>query len=304
MKPLRLAALTACAALALTWFVSAQTLDPIPTQNAPAWVTSALQSTLAMLNAIPEPADDPLLDSSGNVVLDSSGQPESDPNETFHQAKPQEFDPAHTNLVQAAWLNGIGCPTNASIATYPATSPTGTYDDPVCPPLPGSYDPKDQHNEGLLMVKTGPTPNNAAAVAELKKVKGITLLTELGYDIRKYGPGTHTGPFGSHCGAGAPRFDVETTTGSFFLGCSSPPPQEVLGQGWIRLRWGTGAPLLGFSSACGPTGGPCSIGGTVTRIQIVFDEGQDTGPDFFGAAILDNIDVNGMLVGHGATDTD
>ncbi len=40
----------------------------------------------------------------------------------------------------------------------------------------------------------------------------------------------------------------------------------------------------------------------VTRIVIVFDEGQDPsgGPDQFGAAILDNIDVNGTLVGHGA----
>lgn len=302
MKPLRLAALTAFAALALTWFVSAQTLDPTPTQSTPAWVTSALQSAPVILGAIPEPADDPLLDSSGNVVLDSSGRPESDPNESFHQVKPQEFDPAHTNLVQAAWLNGIGCPTNASIATYPATSPTGTYTDSACPAAPGSYDPKDQHNEGLLMVKTGPTPNNAAAVAELKKVKGITL-TELGYDIRKYGPGTHAGALGSHCGAGAPRFDVETTTGSFFIGCSSPPPTtEVAGQGWIRLRWGASGMVPGFSSACGPTGGPCAVTGTVTRIQIVFDEGQDAGPDFFGAAILDNIDVNGMLVGHGATD--
>ena len=31
----------------------------------------------------------------------------------------------------------------------------------------------------------------------------------------------------------------------------------------------------------------------------MFDEGTDTGPDFFGAAILDNIDVNGTLVGQG-----
>jgi hypothetical protein len=42
----------------------------------------------------------------------------------------------------------------------------------------------------------------------------------------------------------------------------------------------------------------------VRRILIIFDEGQDAGPDFFGAAILDNIDVNGALVGHGATDAD
>ena len=42
----------------------------------------------------------------------------------------------------------------------------------------------------------------------------------------------------------------------------------------------------------------------VRRIVIVFDESQDAsgGPDQFGAAILDNIDVNGTLVGHGAVD--
>ena len=39
-------------------------------------------------------------------------------------------------------------------------------------------------------------------------------------------------------------------------------------------------------------------GVTVDRISIVFDEGQDTGtPDNFGAAFLDNIDVNGTLIG-------
>jgi hypothetical protein len=31
----------------------------------------------------------------------------------------------------------------------------------------------------------------------------------------------------------------------------------------------------------------------------VFDEGQDTTPDNFGLAVLDNIDVNGTLVGRG-----
>jgi len=36
----------------------------------------------------------------------------------------------------------------------------------------------------------------------------------------------------------------------------------------------------------------------------VFDEGYDTGPDNFGVAILDNIDINGVLVGKGPTDAD
>jgi len=51
----------------------------------------------------------------------------------------------------------------------------------------------------------------------------------------------------------------------------------VPGQGFVRMRWG----------------------GSVPSLTIVFDEGTDTGPDFFGAAILDDIDVNGTLVGQG-----
>ena len=38
---------------------------------------------------------------------------------------------------------------------------------------------------------------------------------------------------------------------------------------------------------------------TVSSITIIFDEGQDTNPDYFGLAVLDNIDVNGTLVGRG-----
>jgi len=120
----------------------------------------------------------------------------------------------------------------------------------------------------------------------LKKVRGITL-TELGYDIRKIGGSAS--PVGSHCGAGAPRFNVQTADGAIaFIGCNSPPPDvQIQGEGWLRLRWNVGLPR-----------------GAVTRILIVFDEGQDLagGPDQFGAAVLDNVDVNGMLVGQGPVD--
>ena len=186
--------------------------------------------------------------------------------------------------MQAAWLHGIGCPTDAT-----TTAPTSSFTDPACP----TGDPRDQRNQGLLLVKTGPTENNAAAVAELKKVRGITL-TELGYDIRKSG-GSGASPLGSHCGAGAPRFDVITTDGLVhFIGCNSPPAMVAgASSGWVRLRWD---PATAFPP----------VSETVQRILIVFDEGQDPsgGPDSFGAAILDNIDVNGVLVGRGATDAD
>jgi hypothetical protein len=43
------------------------------------------------------------------------------------------------------------------------------------------------------------------------------------------------------------------------------------------------------------------ITGTVQSITIIFDEGQDAsaGPDMFGLAVLDNIDINGTIVGRG-----
>ena len=38
------------------------------------------------------------------------------------QVKPDEFDPAHTHLVQGAWLDGIGCPTDCT-QDYPSGAP-------------------------------------------------------------------------------------------------------------------------------------------------------------------------------------
>src|SRR5947209_19209962 len=196
--------------------------------------------------------------------------------DTKFQVKAGEFDPAKTFLVQGQWLAGIGCPTGAKVATYPSTSPTGTYTDAACT----TGDSSDNKNEGLLLAKTGPTTNNASAGAEIKGVKGITL-TELGYDIRT----------GSHCGAGAPRFNVTTSDGFWFIGCSSPAgTPTATSSGWMRLRW---TPVTGYKD--GVTLSP--VTGTVKSIEIVFDEGQDLGADSAGLAVLDNIDVNCTLVG-------
>ena len=176
---------------------------------------------------------------------------------------------------------------------------TAPYADTGCP----SGDAKDQHIEGLLLAKTGPTGNFASAGAELNRVKGLTL-TELGWDIRK--PESAADPRGSHCGAGAPRWNIETKDGDFFfLGCNSPPApvQESNGSpGWLRMRWGGSVPLLAFNAQTGAL--EDITGRQIKSLSIVFDEGQDTGPDNFGAAILDNIDINGVLVGQGNTDAD
>jgi len=206
----------------------------------------------------------------------------------FNQASPFQFDPFKTMLVQGSWLSGIGCPTDATVRPF---LPDGTIGDPVpfsAGACDAAADSSDRSVEGLLLAKTGPTSNFASSGAILRNVSGISL-TELGYDIRK--PGSDpSDPRGSHCGAGAPRFNVTTSTGFFFIGCNSPPGTVTdSGDGWIRLRWTTAA-------------GNLPITGTVSSIAILFDEGQDTGgPDFFGLAVLDNIDVNTVLVGRGST---
>ncbi len=213
----------------------------------------------------------------------------------FNSVSPKVFDPLQTELVNASWISGIGCPTASKTATFDSQGnpiPGPPYTDPAC----STGDTRDTHNEGLLMAKTGPTPNDAAAVAVLDGVQG-TVLTELGYDIRK--PGVSVDLRGSHCGAGAPRFNITLQDGSsYFLGCNSPPaPVQQAGTGWLRLRWGGTFPLLAFNAT---TFALESIAGkTVKSIAIVFDEGQDTGPDNFGLAVLDNIEVNGQLVGRG-----
>jgi hypothetical protein len=210
----------------------------------------------------------------------------------FHQAKADTYDPAKTFLVGAAWDQGIGCPTNAKVATYPSTTATGTYTDPAC--LTG--DSKDKKNEGLVLAKTGPTSNNAESFVTLKELKGVTP-TELGYDLRK--PGTDVNdPRGSHCGAGSPMFQLEMQNGDvYYVGCNSPAPTtDTAGNGWQRLRWGGSSPLQGYLNGVTLQ----TITGTIKNAYIVFQEGQDTGPDSSGLAVLDNIDVNGTLIGQGA----
>jgi|GEM_PF-2173140 len=171
---------------------------------------------------------------------------------------PFEYDPGHTDTVEATWAPGQGLP--------------------------------DQHgskNEALLLTKLSKTATNAASGATVTNVKGITL-TELGFDVRSDG----------HCGAGAPRFDILTSDGTtHFAGCAAGTTTGTLtdpqGNTWLVKRFDV-------SSASTNVFPPIAPGTTVKSIFIVFDEGVDTGPDFKGWTYLDNIDINGTLIGQGA----
>jgi hypothetical protein len=216
--------------------------------------------------------------------------------------KPKEFAPFKTQLITAEWVEGVGCPTNARTAAGNAdmSAPGGpgpAYTDPACT----TGDPRDKKVEGLLLSKTGPTTNFASAQAVVKKAPKT--ITELGWDIRKPGAELSAGVRGSHCGAGAPRWNITTKTGqTYFVGCNSPPAtSQVPGTGYIRMRWGATTPAV----PAGP-GSPAPLGTLeVKHLKIVFDEGYDSGPSNFGLAVLDNIDVNGQLVGrNGGGDDD
>ena len=170
-------------------------------------------------------------------------------------AVPSEYDPGHLNIITSKWIKHLGL-----------------------------ADAKGNQNWGLLMSKNGLTASDAAAVAEVKGVKGIKL-TELGFDIR------HTDPnFGSHCGAGAPRFNVDASDGFHFVGgCSNATKTANTPQvGWTRVRIDPTNPAQAFP--------PMAPTATVKSISVLFDEGNDVVPEQFGLAVLDNIDVNGTLI--------
>lgn len=159
---------------------------------------------------------------------------------------------------------------------------------------PGTYDPdntgivtaawsnsiglpdKGGSNFGLLLQKNGLTSANAASGAFIQGVEGITL-TVLGFDYKD----------GSHCGGGAPRFNVLATDGFHFIGgCGNATPVGAPAVGWTRVTLDPYNPAQAF-----PVLTP---GATILSITLILDEGTDQGT---GSALLDNINVNGTYIG-------
>ena len=128
----------------------------------------------------------------------------------------------------------------------------------------------------LYLQKDTLSATNASAGAKIRWLKNklVTDLTELGFDYLN----------GGHCTANSPRFVITIDAVEFTLGCSAgtatPAPDDVVN--WTRVRFGP-ADFAGFP-----------VDGTIEDAKIVFDEGTDAGS---GSTYLDNIDVNGSLIG-------
>lgn len=129
-------------------------------------------------------------------------------------------------------------------------------------------------NHALYLAKLGPTSAYAAAGATVEGVQGITV-SQLGFDYQNDG----------HCGAGAPRINVYTATTTHFFGCiygvHTPAPDNPAK--WTRVRF---TPADAFPPLLPTT--------PITGMEVIFDEGTDSGQGF---VYLDNIDVNGTLIG-------
>jgi hypothetical protein len=140
----------------------------------------------------------------------------------------------------------------------------------------------DPNRYGLILSKNTVSATNASAGLVINSVKGIHL-TELGFDVRNSG----------HCGAGAPRFNVvasDMPNMTRFYGCvygtHSPSTPQA---GWQRVRFLTSVSYPGAAAI------PATA--TILSISVVFDEGVEVAPDNSGLVVLDNIDINGFLIG-------
>jgi hypothetical protein len=161
---------------------------------------------------------------------------------------------------------------------------------------PFEYDPDNLcdvtsqwQNGAIVLAKNCPTATNAAAgidiVSELEG-QPVSNLTELNFEYQN----------GGHCGAGAPRFNVTVDGNVYFLGCTAGTHTD-LGNGWTRVE---------FTAADFATAG-IPLTGTLEDLMIIFDEGTDTPVGgtigTAGTVTLDNISVNGAVVGDSAKPT-
>jgi hypothetical protein len=203
---------------------------------------------------------------------------DDDNNNLGLQARPSVFigtapgcasNPAGSNIVTAEWLTGIGLPDTGSLNITPSTPPN-----------------RDPHY-GLLLSKNGAAADCSSAGAEIRGAEGL-IVTELGFDYRN----------GGHCGAGSPRFNLLTTDNilHFIGGCANgtktQAPQNPAE--WTRVRFN-------LSTLAVPALLP---GARIKNLTIIFDEGTDTlsadDPFGVGLAVVDNIDVNGVLIQRGS----
>jgi hypothetical protein len=171
--------------------------------------------------------------------------------------QPSVNDPSNSNAVGVQWLDAAG---------VPSTEPAAT----------------NQSDQALVLAKTAGAPAAATAEAQIVPAESLAKLTELGFDIRQ----------GSHCTATAPHFVVVTSDNvtHVLTGCANGSVQTPPAAGWIRVRFDPANP-----AQANPAITPDQ---QIKSIAVVLDQGPEaTATPGGGLAVLDNIAVNGVVIG-------
>ena len=156
----------------------------------------------------------------------------------------------------------------------------------------GVGEPGFGEHQGFVLVVDPQTAADGASAdltvrSDMLKENPKLTLSSLGFDIFTPG-GFDTFDRGSLCGAGL-RFDFENadTGGVYSLNCNQGTHTD-LGNGWTRVRFTDDEDV---TTLAGPTW-PGFDTAKVDFIQLLNDGGAGGGVD-----VLDNIDVNGVLIG-------
>jgi len=193
------------------------------------------------------------------VATSGSGGGGDDGSEAESQLaiQPVLTDPTNSGTVGAALLDAAGVPVTSQTAS-------------------------NSGNLSLALSKTTHAPAGTSAGALLVGAENLTKLTELGFDVRQ----------GGHCTANSPHFVVVTSDDvtHVLTGCANGTIQTAPAQGWIRVRFDPANPAQASP--------PIAPGQSIKSIAIVLDQGPEATPNPGGGlVVLDNIDVNGVIVG-------
>jgi hypothetical protein len=170
----------------------------------------------------------------------------------------------------------------------PFTLTPGIFDpDNKCPGIFAGWDNTVGNSiPSIKLVKPCTTATIAAPYVEIATgLEGgpITALTELNFDYLN----------GGHCGAGAPRFNVQVNGNTYFLGCTQGT-HTAAGANWTHVV---------FNQADLAAAGVPNTG-TLEDLYIIFDEGSDTASGGSigtpGIVNIDNISINNKIVGQPA----
>ena len=143
--------------------------------------------------------------------------------------------------------------------------------------VPGVFDPGNtgcvkatfiKKTKTLHLEKNCPTPTNAAAGADLTGVSG-----------QAFQSASFTLASTSQCQGGSPRFNVDTTTGFFFLGCNNVTP-TTNANGTATYTFTAATLAAAGQQVPTPTG-------TVESVSVLID--------VQGTADLTNVTFNGKL---------